>query len=92
MNIENMLQVLAPSVGVNMIPFNEMFTSKEVKKGTRRSFVFYIWCLNGILGLCLALYIAWGIGNIQGLHKYYSEGITYGVELCKSTPGCGAAW
>lgn len=75
-----------------MVPFNKMFTSKEVEKSTCRHWTFYLWCLNGILGICFALYIAWGIGNIQGLNEYYSKGITYGVALCKSTPGCGAVW
>lgn len=71
-----------------MKPFDKMFTSKEIIRGTRRSLVYYLCCAAAVLGFILVLQISWGIGNYQGLTKYYSEGIDkgieYGIRLCES--------
>ncbi len=71
-----------------MKPFDKMFTPKEIIRGTRKSLLAYLRYLMGILLFILALQVSWGIGNYQGLTKYYSEGIDkgieYGIRLCES--------
>ena len=66
-----------------MMPFNNMFSEKEIKKGSRNHWSVFLWIFSAVAGLGLLLYVSYGIGYLRATRIHYKEGIKYGYALCK---------